>query len=83
VATAPEQSLERHFAPGGVWEAGRAWKYIGHPLILGGLSSTLFAVSRKSQDKRTNLAYALIQGSIISSAVVQPASWPSAAAAEW
>lgn len=74
LATIPEQNLERHFAPGNVWGKWPApGKYIGHPLMLGGISGALFAFSRNSQDRRfRSLSYALIQGSIISSAVVQP-----------
>jgi hypothetical protein len=74
LATIPEQDLERHFAPGNVWGKWAApGKYIGNPLLLGGVSSALFAFSRKSQDRRfRSFSYALIQGSIMSTAVIQP-----------
>ena len=69
-----DQSLERHFAPGDVWGKWAApGKYIGHPLILGGVSGTLFAISRGSDDVRfRSFSYALLQSSIVSSAIVQP-----------
>jgi membrane-associated phospholipid phosphatase len=74
VSTIPEQDLERHFAPGDVWGNWAApGKYIGHPLILGGLSAGLFAISRKSEDRRFRaFSYALVNGSIMSAAIVQP-----------
>lgn len=73
IATVPEQSLERHFAPGDVWGAWPApGKYIGHPLVLGGVSFASFAFSRKSQNRRfRSLSYALVQGSIMDAAIVQ------------
>lgn len=74
LATIPEQDLERHFAPGDVWGSWAApGKYIGNPLVMGGLSATLFTVSRKSHDRRfRSFSYALLQGSIMSTALVQP-----------
>jgi hypothetical protein len=74
LATVPEQGLEKHFAPGDVWGAWPApGRYIGHPLLLGGIGFASFAVSRKSQDRRfRSLSYALVQGSIMSTALVQP-----------
>jgi len=74
IATAPEQDLERHFAPGDMWGNWAApGKYIGHPLILGGVSAGLFAISRKTQDHRFRaFSYSLINGSIMSVAIVQP-----------
>ena len=73
VATAPEQNLERHFAPGGVWGNWSVpGRYIGNPALLGGTSVTLFVLSRKSDDRRfRSLSYALLQGAIMSSATVQ------------
>jgi membrane-associated phospholipid phosphatase len=74
LSTIPEQDLERHFARGDMWGSWAApGKYIGHPLILGGLSAGLFAISRKSEDRRfRSFSYALLRGSIMSSAIVQP-----------
>ena len=74
ISTAPEQDLKRHFAPGDMWGNWAApGKYIGHPLVLGGVSAGLFAISRKSQDRRfRSFSYSLIQGSIMSGAIVQP-----------
>lgn len=73
LATWPEQDLEKHFAPGGVWGNWSApGRYMGNPALLGGASIGLFALSRKSQDRRfRSLSYALVQGSIMSSAIVQ------------
>jgi len=74
IATIPEQRIQAHFAPGDVW--GR-WstpgEYIGHPFVLGGISATMFAFSRKSEDRRfRSLSYALVQGMFMSAAIVEP-----------
>ncbi len=75
VATIQEQSLERHFAPGNVWGKWAApGRYNGNAAVLGGASGVLFAVSRKSQDRRfRSFSYALVQGMIIDTALVWPA----------
>ncbi len=74
IATAPEQRLERHFARGDVWGAwADPGKYIGNPAILAGASVSLFAVSRKSEDRKfRSLSYSLLQGMIMSTAIYQP-----------
>lgn len=74
VSTQYDQTLEEHFAPGNMWGGWAApGKYIGHPLILGGVSTTLFAVSRRSEDRRfRSFSYALFQGSIMTASIVQP-----------
>lgn len=74
IATAPEQDIERHFARGDVW--GR-WatpgQYIGHPVILGGISASLFGLSRRSENRKfRSLSYALVQGSIMDLSITQP-----------
>lgn len=73
-ATIPEQRIEAHFAPGDVWGAwSTPGKYIGHPLVVGGASLALFGASRKSEDRRfRSFSYALVQGMIMSSAIVLP-----------
>ena len=73
LATWPEQDLEAHFAPGGVWGNWSVpGRYIGNPALLGGTSVGLFALSRRSADRRfRSLSYSLLQGSIMSSAIVQ------------
>ena len=73
-ATAPEQRLERHFAPGDIWGA---WadpaRYVGNSFILGGVSATLFGLSRKSDNQKfRSLSYALIHGSIMDAALTLP-----------
>ena len=74
LATIPEQDLEQHFSSGTMWGGWAAsGKYLGNPVILGGVSTALFAFSRKSQDRRfRSFSYALLQGSIMTTAVVQP-----------
>ena len=74
IATAPEQRLERHFARGDIW--GR-WadpgKYIGHGLVIGGVSAALFGVSRKSTDRKfRSFSYALVQGTVMDEAIIEP-----------
>jgi len=69
ISTAPEQDIERHFAPGDMWGSwATPGKWIGHPLILGGTSAALFAISRKTQDRR----FRSFSYSIMSGAIVQP-----------
>ena len=70
-ATVPEQRIEQHFAPGGVWGNWSApGKYIGNPAILGSASVGLFLVSRKSDDRRfRSFSYSLVQGMITSAGV--------------
>jgi hypothetical protein len=74
LATIPEQRIETHFSRGDVWGAwGNGGKYMGNPIVLGGISGTLFAVSRKSTNRRfRSLSYSLIHGMIMSSAIAQP-----------
>ncbi len=73
IATVPEQDLERHFARGDVWGAwADSGKYIGNPFLLGGVSASLFAVSRKSENRKfRSLSYALVQGMIMDEAISQ------------
>jgi hypothetical protein len=73
LATIPEQDLEQHFKRGDIWGAwGDPGKYIGHPVILAGVGASLFAASRKSDDRKfRSLSYALLQGTIMSTAIVQ------------
>jgi hypothetical protein len=74
LATIPEQGLQKHFARGDMWGAwADPGKYIGHPFILAGIGGSLFAASRKSDDRRfRSLSYSLIQGSLTSAAIVAP-----------
>ena len=74
LATIPEQRLERHFASGDLWGPwGDPGKYIGNPLIMAGVSGSLFAISRKSDDRRfRSLSYCLIHGMIVTTAITQP-----------
>lgn len=73
IATGPEQDLERHFSRPDMWGIwGNPGKYIGNSLILAGTSTTLFAFSRKSEDRRFRaFSYALIHGTIVTQAIVQ------------
>jgi membrane-associated phospholipid phosphatase len=75
IATASEQNLERHFARGDIWGAwADPGTYVGNPLLLAGVSSTLFAASRNSKNARFRSAsYSLVQGTIVTSAIVQSA----------
>jgi membrane-associated phospholipid phosphatase len=75
IATASEQRLERHFARGDMWGPwGDPGRYVGNPLLLAGVSGTLFAASRGSDNKRfRSLSYSLLQGQIVTSAIVHSA----------
>src|SRR5262249_54274549 len=47
-------------------------KYIGHPIMLGGISAALFGVSRKSHDKNfRSFSYSLVQGLITTETISQ------------
>jgi len=74
IATIPEQRIESHFSRGDVWGVwGNPGSYIGHPIALGGMSVTLFAISRKSTNRKfRSLSYSLVQGMIMSPALTQP-----------
>jgi membrane-associated phospholipid phosphatase len=74
LSTIPEQRLEAHFSRGDMWGGwSTPGKYVGHPLILGGLSTVLFAASRKSDDtKFRSLAYSLMQGTLVVAGIVHP-----------
>lgn len=71
IATAPEQDLERHFAPGDMWgNWTKPGRYIGSSAILGPTSLGLFLISRKSDDRRFRaFSYSLIHGMITSVSV--------------
>jgi membrane-associated phospholipid phosphatase len=68
VATVPEQDLEKHFAPGGVWGSwSTPGKYLGNAAILGPASLGLFLTSRHSEDRRFRaFSYSLLHGMITS-----------------
>jgi len=73
LSTIPEQDLEKHFARPDMWGVwGNPGRYIGNPIILFGAGGAMFAVSRKSDDRKfRSFTYALIQGSFVSAGVVQ------------
>jgi len=74
LATIPEQDLEAHFSSGTTWgNWQKTGKYIGSSAILGGVSASLFAFSRKSENRKFRaFSYSLLQGSIMSTSIVQP-----------
>jgi membrane-associated phospholipid phosphatase len=73
LATIPEQRLERHFARGDIWGIwGDPGRYIGNPVVLAGIGSSLFVVSRRTEDRKfRSLSYSLVHGSIMSAVITQ------------
>ena len=69
----PEQNIETYFDRGAHWGTWtKPGRVLGSSAVVGGASALLFAVSRRSEDRRfRSFCYAAVQGMVVNESLVQ------------